>query len=168
MEHKQQENPDLSTAIDISEEDQEQENTKSISDQKAIPNPAVEAEGSMIASSIFWVAIIGVLLVFLAIGFKYFMFDGATSKYKKVDLLTITQNLKDDARKSALKDGVTEAQQGVILENLQKQMNLIDEVLQAEAQKCACTIFVQSAIVADGAKTEDITQVVLDKVRSAK
>ena len=108
----------------------------------------------------------GVFLVVL-LGYLGFKTMGGTD-YKKVDLLTITQNLKDDARKLALKDGVTEAQQGAILENLQKQMNEIHPILLEEAKKCNCTIFIQSAIVADGSKTEDITQIVLDKVRSAK
>lgn len=117
-------------------------------------------------SPMYFIAIIGVILLLVALIAKYTLFTDKQSAFIKVDLLAITSVLKDEARSAGLKDGVTEAQRGLILEGLQKQMNRINPILQEEAKKCRCAILVQSAIVAEGSGMPDITQSVLNKIKS--
>ena len=109
-------------------------------------------------------------LIIILVGVIFFLWmNQSSSAFKKVDLVLIIQTLKDEAKAQALKEGVSEEQQGAILEHLKKQMNGIDEIVQKEAKACRCTVLVSSAVIADGSDSiTDITDDVMAKVRSIK
>ncbi|WP_434778551.1 hypothetical protein [Neisseria sp. Ec49-e6-T10] len=124
-----------------------------------------EDKGFSITTQIMVISVLAILIIGGVLVFKQF---GRSSSYKVVDLIKITETLKNDAREIALKDGVTEEQQGAILEQLKVKMNRIDQVIAAEAKKCQCTLFTRSAIVADESGIEDITDSVLLQLKKAQ
>ena len=105
-----------------------------------------------------FIYILGALLFAVFVGGGVFVWSkNQAPKYVVVDLVKISTEFREQARKKALADRVTDEQRGLILELYKKQMNEIQTVLDKEAEKCQCTIFVKSAIVADGAGAVDIT-----------
>lgn len=89
-------------------------------------------------------------------------------RYVVVDLVQVTSSLKEAARKKALGDKVTDEQRGLILEQYKRQMTALQDALDKEAERCRCSVFVKSAIAADGAGAEDITARIERQLQAVK
>lgn len=111
----------------------------------------------------------GALLIFGAVAGGLFVWSKSQPpKYVVVDLVQITETMKDAARKKALAAKVTDEQRGLILEQYKRQMSAMQDVLDKEADRCRCSVFVKSAIVADSSGAEDITARVERQLQAVK
>lgn len=111
----------------------------------------------------------GALLIFGAVAGGLFVWSKSQPpKYVVVDLVQITETMKDAARKKALAAKVTDEQRGLILEQYKRQMSAMQDVLDKEADRCRCSVFVKSAIVSDSSGAEDITARVERQLQAVK
>lgn len=138
--------------------------------QSETTNAAVEEKATteQIFSKPFLAVMGGILFVSLLTGGLFVWSKSQPPRYVVVDLVQITNTLKDAARKKALGDKVNDEQRGLILEQYKRQMTTLQEALDKEAERCRCSVFVKSAIVADGAGAEDITARVERQLQAVK
>lgn len=127
-----------------------------------------KATAEQVFSKPFLAVMGGILFISLLSGGLFVWSKSQPPRYVVVDLVQITHTLKDVARKKALGDKVTDEQRGLILEQYKRQMSALQEALDKEAERCRCSVFVKSAIVADGAGAEDITARIERQLQAVK
>lgn len=129
---------------------------------------AVEEKAEQVFSRPFLAVMGSVLFVSLLAAGLFVWSKSQPPRYVVVDLVQVTSSLKDAARKKALGDKVTDEQRGLILEQYKRQMTALQDALDKEAERCRCSVFVKSAIVADGAGAEDITARIERQLQAVK
>ena len=133
-----------------------------------LTEPVVEEKAEQVFSRSFLAVMGSVLFVSLLAAGLFVWSKSQPPRYVVVDLVQVTGLLKDAARKKALGDKVTDEQRGLILEQYKRQMTALQNALDKEAERCRCSVFVKSAIVADGAGAEDITARIERQLQAVK
>lgn len=96
-------------------------------------------------------AIIALVLVLGSLAWQAWMFFKPNNQtIYTVDLAAIVKTYQNEAKQQAFKEGVTDEQRAVILQNMQQKMNILQQTIDLYAAECACNIWVQSALVGSG------------------